>query len=135
VDLERGPFSLVSTIEVLLGRKSSISGLEIWEYGSRIPLRWPRGTLYQQKLALTSPTSGSRSVDTVRSRTKATEFSYMKESLHLCIPGSIPLKYIIIRFHLRRFAIRWSPLEHKPNAETGSTNTREVFLCQTLICE
>jgi len=31
--------------------------------------------LYPQKLALTSPTCGSRSVGIVRSRTKATEFS------------------------------------------------------------
>jgi hypothetical protein len=30
--------------------------------------------LYQQKLALTSPTGGGRSVGMVRSRTKATEF-------------------------------------------------------------
>jgi hypothetical protein len=40
------------------------------------PLRWPRNTLYPQKLALTSPTSGGRSVGTVRSRTKTTEFSF-----------------------------------------------------------
>ena len=32
--------------------------------------------LYPQKLALTSPTSGGRSVGMVRSRTKATEFSF-----------------------------------------------------------
>jgi hypothetical protein len=32
--------------------------------------------LYPQKLALTSPTSGSRSVGIVRSRTQATEFSF-----------------------------------------------------------
>jgi len=31
--------------------------------------------LYSQKLALTSPTGGGRSVGMVRSRTKATEFS------------------------------------------------------------
>jgi hypothetical protein len=31
--------------------------------------------LYLQKLALTSPTGGGRSVSIVRSRTKATEFS------------------------------------------------------------
>jgi len=31
--------------------------------------------LYEQKLALTSPTGGGRSVGMVRSRTKATEFS------------------------------------------------------------
>jgi hypothetical protein len=62
VGLERGPLSLVSTTEELLGRKSSGSGLEIREYGSRNPSRWPRGTLYPQKLALTSPTTGGRSV-------------------------------------------------------------------------
>jgi hypothetical protein len=54
VDLERGPFSLVSTTEDLLGRKSSGFGLEIREYGRRDPSRWPRRTLYLQKLALTS---------------------------------------------------------------------------------
>jgi hypothetical protein len=35
--------------------------------------RRPRDTLYLQKLALTSPTRGGRSVGTVRLRTKATE--------------------------------------------------------------
>jgi hypothetical protein len=37
VGLERGPLSLVSTTEELLGRKSSGSGLEIREYGCRDP--------------------------------------------------------------------------------------------------
>jgi hypothetical protein len=37
--LERGPLSLVSTTEELLGRKSNGSGLEIREYGRRDPLR------------------------------------------------------------------------------------------------
>jgi hypothetical protein len=37
VVLERGPLSLVSTIEELLGRKSSGSGLERREYGRRDP--------------------------------------------------------------------------------------------------
>jgi hypothetical protein len=68
VGLERGPLSLVSTIEALLGRKSSDCGVESREYGRRDPSRWPRGTLYPQKLALTSPTSGGRSVGIVRSR-------------------------------------------------------------------
>jgi hypothetical protein len=75
VDLERGPLSLVSTTEELPGGKSSSSGLENREYGHRHSLRLPRGTLYQQKLALTSPTSGDGSVGIVRSRTQATEFS------------------------------------------------------------
>jgi hypothetical protein len=39
-------------------------------------LRWQHNTLYPQKLALTSPTSGSRSAGIVRLRTKATEFSF-----------------------------------------------------------
>jgi hypothetical protein len=38
----------------------------------------PRGTLYPQKLALTSSTSGGRSVGIVRSRTQATKFSFFK---------------------------------------------------------
>jgi hypothetical protein len=37
-------------------------------------LRRPRDTLYPKKLALTSPTSGGRSVCIVRLQAKATEF-------------------------------------------------------------
>jgi hypothetical protein len=74
VGLERGPLSLVSTIEELLGRKSSGSGLKNREYGRGDPSFWPRGTLYPQMLEQTSPTSGGRSVCIVRSRTQATEF-------------------------------------------------------------
>jgi hypothetical protein len=39
-------------------------------------LRRPRGTLYPQKLALTSPTSGGRSIGIIRSLTKTTEFFF-----------------------------------------------------------
>jgi hypothetical protein len=39
VGLERGALSLVSTIEELLGKKNSGSGLENREYGSRDPSR------------------------------------------------------------------------------------------------
>jgi hypothetical protein len=38
------------------------SGLENREYGLRDPLCWPRNSLYQQKLTLTSQTLGGRSV-------------------------------------------------------------------------
>jgi hypothetical protein len=48
VGLERGPFSLVSTTEELLGRKSSGSGLEIREYSPKDPSSWPQETLYPQ---------------------------------------------------------------------------------------
>jgi hypothetical protein len=68
VGMERGPLSLVSTIEELHERKSSNSGLENREYGSRDPSPSPRGTLYPQKLALTSLISGCRSVGIVFSR-------------------------------------------------------------------
>jgi hypothetical protein len=68
VGLERGPLSLVRIIEAILECKSSGSGLE---NGHGNPLHWPRDTLYPQKLALTSPTSGGRSVDIVRLWTKS----------------------------------------------------------------
>jgi hypothetical protein len=74
VGLERGPFSLLSTIEELLERKSIGSGLEGREYGRRNPFRCPRGTLCLQKLALTWPTSGCRLVGIVHPLTKVTEF-------------------------------------------------------------
>jgi hypothetical protein len=76
VGLERGPLSLVSTIEELLGKKSSGSGLKNREYGFRDPSRWPRCSLYRQNLELTSTTSGGLSVGIVRSRAQATEFSF-----------------------------------------------------------
>jgi hypothetical protein len=74
VGLERGPLSIVITIEELLERKNSNSNQE---YGRKDPLCLPHNTLYPQKLALTSPTSGGRSVGKVRLRTKATELLVM----------------------------------------------------------
>jgi hypothetical protein len=67
VGLQRGPLSLVSTTEELLGRKNSGSGLENRKYGYRDLLHWPR------RLPPTWPTSGGRSVGIVRSRTQATQ--------------------------------------------------------------
>jgi hypothetical protein len=61
VGLERGPLSLASTTEELLGRKSSGSGLGSRDYGPGDRPRLPFDTLYPQTLALTSPTSGGRS--------------------------------------------------------------------------
>jgi hypothetical protein len=65
VGLERGSISLVITTEELLERKNSGFGLESREHGRREASRWPRGTLYPQKLTLTSSTSGGRSFGTV----------------------------------------------------------------------
>jgi hypothetical protein len=72
VGLELGPLSLVNTYE-LLGRKNSGSCLESREYGHMDASRRPCGNFYPQKLALTSPTRGGRSVGIVHSRTKATD--------------------------------------------------------------
>jgi hypothetical protein len=94
MSLERGPLSLVSISEELLERNSSGSDLETREYGRGDPLRWPRNTLYPQKLALTSPTSGGRSVCIVRLSTKATEFvcsegmeNPLAQAACVCIPN------------------------------------------------
>jgi hypothetical protein len=81
VGLERGLLSLVNTIEELFGTKSSGFGLETREYGRRDTSRCPGDTLCPQKLVLTSPRRGDRSVGVVRWRTQATEFSY---SFSLC---------------------------------------------------
>jgi hypothetical protein len=45
------------------------------EYGHRDPSHWPRGTLYPQKLSLTSPTSCGLLVGIVCSWTQAMDFS------------------------------------------------------------
>jgi hypothetical protein len=96
VGLERGPLSLVSTFEEQLGRNISGFGLENWEYGRGNPLCWPRDTFYAQKLALTSPTNSRRSVDTVHSRTNATEFVV----LLVCLL----VRYCCFLLHARRIS-------------------------------
>jgi hypothetical protein len=67
VGLEWSPLSLVSTIEELLERKSRGSGLENRDHGRRgsaaLTSRHPS---IRKKLALTSHTSGGRSVVIVR---------------------------------------------------------------------
>jgi hypothetical protein len=88
VSLELGQLSLVSAIEKLPERNSSDSGIENQEHGRRDPSRWPRGNLYPQKLTLTLPTSGGRSVGIVRSRTQATElfiYIYIWNIYFICV--------------------------------------------------
>jgi hypothetical protein len=48
VGLKRGPLSFVSTIEDLLERKSSGSGLQRREYGRGDLLSWPCDNLYAE---------------------------------------------------------------------------------------
>ena len=73
--LERGPLSLVRSIEELLELKKKVAApvqkTEINGRGDRCADHVT--PLYPQNLALISPTGGGRSVGIVRSRTKATE--------------------------------------------------------------
>jgi hypothetical protein len=57
--------------------KNSGSGLENRDYGRRDSPLWPHGTLYPQKLEISSLISGGCSVGIVRSQTQATEFSFV----------------------------------------------------------
>jgi hypothetical protein len=92
VGLERGPFSIVSTIEELLGRNSSGSCLENREYGCGDLLSWPRNTLYLQKVG-TNFANKRRSLGRiVRLWTKATEFTMFIRSwsinIVVCLLGN-----------------------------------------------
>jgi hypothetical protein len=73
--LERGPLSLVRITEELLEWKSSGSGIENRE-STAVGIRCAGHATpsIRKRLAITSPTSGGRSVDIVRLRTKTTEF-------------------------------------------------------------
>jgi hypothetical protein len=75
VGLERGPLSLVIVTEELLERqsKSSSPETEITAVGIRHADHVAPSI---RKLAITSPTSGGRSVGIVRSRTQTMEFSF-----------------------------------------------------------
>jgi hypothetical protein len=63
--------------EELLDRKVAVPVYKTEKYGRKDPSRWPRGTFYPHKLAITSPTSGGRSVGIVRSRTQTMEFFFL----------------------------------------------------------
>jgi hypothetical protein len=57
------------------------------------------GPLYPLKLALTSPTSGGRSIGIVRSRTQATEFSLVLVKLDLSSEGIALPYFLTYRLH------------------------------------
>jgi hypothetical protein len=119
VSLERGPLSLVSTTEELLGRKSSDSGLEIREYGRRDPPRWPRGTLYPKKFALTSSTCDGRSAAIVRLLTQATEF-----------------RLLLYDLRLSKRAVRWNSGDYMTSYPRRQNSQYVLWLisCSTIKC-
>jgi hypothetical protein len=75
VGLERGPLSLVSTIEELLDRKVAAPVYNIENTAVGIRHADHVAPSIRKRLAITSPTSGGRSVGIVRSRTQTMEFS------------------------------------------------------------
>jgi hypothetical protein len=75
VGLGRGPLTLVSTIEGLLERKSSGSGLENRDYDLEDPPHCLLDTPLQAKVG-TNFADKRLSVGIVRSRTQATEFVF-----------------------------------------------------------
>jgi hypothetical protein len=62
--------STILFYKIFISLNDIVSGQVNRINGRGDPLRWSRDTLYPQKLALTSPTSGGRSVGIVRLRTK-----------------------------------------------------------------
>jgi hypothetical protein len=75
VGLERGPLSLVSTTEELLGRKVAAPVYKTENTAVWIRYADHAAPSIRKKFSITSPTSGGRSVGIVRSRTQAMEFS------------------------------------------------------------
>jgi hypothetical protein len=75
VGLERGPLSLVSTTEELLDRKVAAPVYKTENTAGGIRHADHVAPFIRKKVAVTSPTSGGRSVGIVRSRTQTMEFS------------------------------------------------------------
>jgi hypothetical protein len=71
-------------------------GLENRDYDRGDPVRWPRDTLYQLKLALTSLAGCGRSVGIVRLRTKTTEFSLVYGNEDASLSFSDEVRYFVI---------------------------------------
>ena len=83
--------------------------------------------LYPQKLALTSPTGGGRSVGIVRSRTKATEFSL------LLFTGDLDssLTYLTLLTSIREYAsTAWNSNSVYWRNTAGMHPTKFVALCR-----
>jgi hypothetical protein len=84
VGLERGPLSLLSTTEEPLDRKVVAPVKKTENTAVEIRHADYVAPSIRKKLAITSPTSGGRSVGVVRSRTQTMDFFYLsRESKYL----------------------------------------------------
>jgi hypothetical protein len=87
VGLERGPLSLMSKTEELLGRKHSGSGLENRDYGRLGFVALTTWYPLSAKVSINF-TDKQRSLDRYRrSRTQATEFSFCFFFISLLVPA------------------------------------------------
>jgi hypothetical protein len=86
VGLERDSLSLVSTTEEILGRKVAAPVYKTENTAVGIRHADHVAPSIPKKLVITSPTSGSRSVGIVRSRTQTWSFFLLKYQLRLTEP-------------------------------------------------
>ena len=90
--------------------------------------------LYPQKLALTSPTGGGRSVSIVRVRTKATEFSLKVEYTCAVPKSTIQLYVFFVLFCQHFWTLCHSILEQYMQYTSSAIrrHKRALFLCYLL---
>jgi hypothetical protein len=156
--------NVVGTLHVFFGIASvfctiSGSGLENRKHSRRDPSRWPRGTLYPQKLVPTSPTTGGRSVGVVRSRTQFFFIFSFSDSvyseLHLCLShkyqprlSEVPHTYFVICHHSKLSSIstenganvedlshiQWAPLSRLYGVMLNSISNVFTFIAMLQFC-
>jgi hypothetical protein len=116
VGLERGPLSLVSTIEELFDRKVAAPAYK--SENTALGIRHADHVAHSnpQKLAITSSTSGGRSVGIVRSWTQTMEFSLVELKTHCNIryiaswgifiaPDLLKLDHRLLNFYINLLLI------------------------------
>jgi len=86
--------------------------------------------LYPQKLALTSPTGGGRSVGIVRSRTKATEFSFL---LHIRITLASRSTVCLANLMAAWLSNKLAGLSCSPSPITSLPATNHWFLSRSTL--
>jgi hypothetical protein len=135
VGLEQGPLSLVSTIEELLERKRSGSGLETEITSVGDPPRWLRDTPLSAKVG-TSFADSCRLVGIVRLRTQATELiCFLFLGVILCWRIILNFKSImLVDCHQRTTPKLWEGLEPATGNPSRYAVWRTWFVLQSHEC-